>query len=300
MVAAVEEMKWAITGGSGQLAKSLSELLTSKHIEFAAWGHKEVDISKIGSMRVIEDYQPDVLINCAAWTDVEGAEESFREAVNVNRDGAENVATTAKILNIPLIHISTDYVFSGKSSTPWNVDDPTTPESNYGLSKLLGERKIEEIWPEKSCILRTAWLYGPHGKNFAKTILRKSLLSEEPIRVVNDQMGQPTSTVDLAARIFDMVDSKVSSGLYHATSSGEATWWDFAREIIRLNQEDISRIIPVASRDFKSKVNRPEYSVLDHSSWNAVGFKPMREWRSALEHVFPAIKANVMKELSND
>lgn len=300
MVAAVEKMKWAITGGSGQLAKSLSELLASKHIEFAAWGHKEVDISKTSSMQVIADFRPDVLVNCAAWTDVEGAEESFSEAAKVNRDGAENVATVAKALNIQLVHISTDYVFSGKSSTPWNVNDPTNPESNYGMSKLLGERKIEEIWPEKSCILRTAWLYGPYGKNFAKTILRKSLVSEEPIRVVNDQMGQPTSTFDLATRIFDLVDSKVSSGLYHATSSGEATWWDFAREIIRLNQEDISRIIPVASRDFKSKVNRPEYSVLDHSSWNAVGFKPMREWRSALEHVFPAIKANVMKELSND
>ena len=195
-------MKWGITGASGQLAKSLADLLNLREVSFVAWDKSILDITEKSSISVIAEALPDVLINCAAWTNVDGAEGDLEAAVKVNRDGARNVAIAAKELNIPLVHISTDYVFSGNSERPWKTEDETHPISNYGLSKLLSEKSIEETWPEKSIILRTAWLYGPYGRNFAKTIIRKAIATKNEIRVVSDQKGQPTSTSDLALQIY--------------------------------------------------------------------------------------------------
>ncbi|MEN9305874.1 MAG: dTDP-4-dehydrorhamnose reductase [Actinomycetota bacterium] len=290
-------MKWGITGGSGQLSRSLIDQLESQGQAFEAWSHHDLDVSKPESVNTIANSNIKVLINCAAWTNVDGAEDAELQANLANRDGALNMALAAKKLGVPLIHISTDYVFSGNNTSPWKVEDETHPTSKYGLSKLLGEISIEQNFASYY-ILRTAWLYGPYGKNFAKTILRKALTTKDEIKVVNDQKGQPTSTVDLAKHIFKIVNSDAPFGIYHATNSGSATWWEFARELFTLARQDPERVIPVSSSEFPSKVKRPAYSVLDHSKWGMVGIEPMHDWRAALHEIFPEIKSAVERELS--
>ena len=298
-MAAFEKMKWAITGGSGQLARSLVDLLDQENLPYRAWGHSELDITDISCISKIEEYAPDLLVNCAAWTNVEGAEETPQDANMVNKTGAENIALAANSLGIPLIHISTDYVFSGSGSQPWSLESKTEPTSAYGISKLLGEEGVKLQIDLRYYILRTGWLYGPYGKNFAKTILKKVLSTDDSINVVNDQVGQPTSTKNLANQILQVANSNIPSGIYHATNSGEATWWDFARELAILSGEDIERIVPISSEAFPSKVRRPKYSALDHSMWSKVGIDEMQDWRLALREIFPEIRSAVERELSS-
>jgi dTDP-4-dehydrorhamnose reductase len=169
--------------------------------------------------------------------------------------------------------------------------------SAYGLSKLLGEKEITKSLDADFYILRTAWLYGPYGKNFSKTILKKALASKDPINVVNDQIGQPTTTKSLAEQILKVAKHGIPSGIYHATNTGQASWWDFAREIFELAGEDVERVRPSTSDKFPSKVKRPEYSVLDQSVWSKVGMETMPEWRRALKEVFPEIRKVVEREL---
>lgn len=297
-MATSEEMKWGITGGSGQLARSLVDLLSKEGIQYVAWDHSEVDIGDPSSIEKISGCQPSVLINCAAWTDVDGAEDFFEDALKVNQVGTQNVAIAARELNIPLIHISSDYVFSGTKSQPWNINDIAEPTSKYGVSKLLSERKIQEIWPDKSLIFRTAWLYSPYKRNFAKTMIHKALASKQAVSVVNDQTGQPTNAHDLAAQILSSVKDQIPSGIYHATNSGQATWWDFACRLFQLCGESTDRVKPVMSRDFPSRVKRPTYSVLDLSEWSKVGIEEMRDWKAALDESFPEIRNVVERELS--
>jgi dTDP-4-dehydrorhamnose reductase len=296
VVATPQEMKWGITGGSGQLARSLGDILLEANIPHIAWSHSEVDVTNRSGIKKILEYEPTVLVNCAAWTNVDAAEDSFEKALIVNQDGALNVAIAAKELDVPLIHISTDYVFSGSNSKPWRIEEVTKPTSKYGLSKLLGERKVQEVWLEKSYIFRTAWLYGPYGKNFAKTILTKALTTNETIFVVNDQTGQPTSTHDLAFNIVESVLKSIPFGTYHSTNSGKATWWEFACELFELSGQDVNRVKPVTSQEFLSKAKRPTYSVLDHSQWSKVGMEEMRDWRIALHESVPKILKSVERE----
>jgi dTDP-4-dehydrorhamnose reductase len=297
VVAAFKEMKWAITGGSGQLSRSLVDLLDKEGVPYIAWSHKDLDVADDSSISVIKEISPDLLINCAAWTNVDAAEEFPEKATRVNQVGPRNMARAAKELNIPLIHISTDYVFSGQSRQPWSTDSKTEPMSTYGLSKLLGEKEISKNLDGNFYILRTAWLYGPYGRNFSKTILKKALTSKDSINVVNDQIGQPTTTKSLAEQIFKVTKHNIPSGTYHATNTGQASWWDFAREIFELAGEDVERVRPSTSEDFPSNVKRPKYSVLDQSAWSKVGMETMPEWRRALKEVFPEIRKAVEREL---
>jgi dTDP-4-dehydrorhamnose reductase len=297
VVAAFKEMKWAITGGSGQLSRSLVDLLDKEGVPYIAWSHKDLDVADDSSISVIKELSPDLLINCAAWTNVDAAEEFPEKATRVNQVGPRNMARAAKELKIPLIHISTDYVFSGQSRQPWSTDSKTEPMSTYGLSKLLGEKEISKNLDADFYILRTAWLYGPYGRNFSKTILKKALTSKDSINIVNDQIGQPTTTKSLAEQIFKVAKQSIPSGTYHATNTGQASWWDFAREIFELAGEDVERVRPSTSEDFSSNVKRPKYSVLDQSAWSKVGMETMPEWRRALKEVFPEIRKAVEREL---
>jgi len=290
-------MKWAITGGSGQLSRSLVDLLDKEGVPYIAWSHKDLDVADDSSISVIKETSPDLLINCAAWTNVDAAEEFPEKATRVNQVGPRNMARAAKELKIPLIHISTDYVFSGQSRQPWSTDSKTEPMSTYGLSKLLGEKEISKNLDRNFYILRTAWLYGPYGRNFSKTILKKALTSKDSINVVNDQIGQPTTTKSLAEQIFKVAQQNIPSGTYHATNTGQASWWDFAREIFELAGEDVERVRSSTSEDFPSNVKRPKYSVLDQSAWSKVGMETMPEWRRALKEVFPEIRTAVEREL---
>jgi len=290
-------MTWFITGGSGQLGIAVSDELGRRGILFRAWGSQDLDISKGPIVRdVVSQLSPAVIINCAAWTDVDGAESNEPQASRVNRDGAENIAMAAKHCGAKLIHLSTDYVFSGEGKTPWQVDDRIDPQSAYGRTKAEGESRVLATYPENSSIIRTAWLYSPWGKNFAKTMTRFALNSQGEVRVVNDQMGQPTSAVDLAKQLAELGLSNSPAGIYHGTNSGKATWFEFAREIFKFAGADVSRVVPVSSSEYLRPAKRPAYSVLSHDAWVNTSVKPMRDWRIALEEALPAIISAVKAE----
>jgi dTDP-4-dehydrorhamnose reductase len=283
-------MTWLITGGSGQLGVAVSEELDSRGLVFKAFDSKDLDITQSSLVRdLVSQISPTVIINCAAWTDVDAAETNESLASKVNGDGAENIASVAKYCGAKLIHISTDYVFSGESETPRQVTDEIDPQSAYGRTKADGEGRVLGTYLENSSIVRTAWLYSPWNKNFAKTITRLALNGDDEVRVVNDQMGQPTSTTDLAKQLVELSLSSSPAGIYHGTNSGQATWFEFAWEIFKLSGADVNRVIPVSSSEYLRPAKRPSYSVLSHDSWAKTTIKPMRDWRIALIDAMPAI-----------
>jgi dTDP-4-dehydrorhamnose reductase len=290
-------MTWLITGGSGQLGIAISQELGERGITFLAWGSKDLDITKGPTVRdTVSQLSPKVIVNCAARTDVDGAESNEPQASRVNGDGAENLALAAKNCGAKLIHVSTDYVFSGESKTPWNVDDRIDPQSAYGRTKADGELRVLESYPVNSSIVRTAWLYSPWGKNFAKTMTRLALNGDGEVRVVNDQMGQPTSATDLARQLVELSLSSSPPGIYHGTNSGQATWFEFSQEIFKLSGADVNRVFPVSSSEYLRPAKRPSYSVLSHDEWAKTSVKPMRDWRIALEEAMPAMISAVNAE----
>lgn len=290
-------MTWLITGGSGQLGIAVSQVLGEKGLSFNAWNSKDLNITQGPMVRdFISDLSPKVIINCAAWTDVDGAETNELDASRVNGDGAENLALAAKNCGAKLIHISTDYVFSGESKTPWQVDDRINPQSAYGRTKADGEARVIRAYLEKISVVRTAWLYSPWGKNFAKTMTRLAIHGDGEVRVVNDQMGQPTSAIDLAKQLVELGLSNSPAGVYHGTNSGEATWFQFAQEIFKLAGADVSRVVPVSSSEYLRPAKRPAYSVLSHDAWSNTTLEPMRDWRIALHEAMPAIISAVKAE----
>jgi dTDP-4-dehydrorhamnose reductase len=290
-------MSWLITGGSGQLGIAVSQELGERGILFHAWNSQDLDITQGPIVRdVIAKLSPKVIVNCAAWTDVDGAEENEIQALRVNSDGAENIALAGKVCGAKLIHISTDYVFSGQSKTPWQVDDEINPQSAYGRTKAQGERRVLANHPENSSIVRTAWLYSPWGRNFAKTMTRLAVKGDGEVRVVNDQVGQPTSATDLAKPLVELGLATSPTGIYHGTNSGQATWFEFAQEIFILAGANVERVIPVSSSEYPRPAKRPSYSALSHDAWAKTSVKPMRDWRIALAEAMPAIISAVKAE----
>jgi dTDP-4-dehydrorhamnose reductase len=237
-----------------------------------------------------------VIVNCAAWTDVDGAESQELEASRVNSDGAENLAIGAKLCNSKLIHLSTDYVFSGEIQSPWQIADEINPQTAYGRTKAQGESRVLASYSENSFILRTSWLYSPWGKNFAKTMTKLAIITEGEVSVVNDQVGQPTSAMDLAGQLVELGLSTSPAGIYHGTNSGQATWFEFAQEIFKLSGADVGRVAPVSSSEYPRPAKRPSYSVLSHDAWAGTLVKPLRDWRIALAEAMPAIISAVLAE----
>lgn len=290
-------MSWLITGGSGQLGTAISKELERLEISFNAWGSKDLDIVQRSMViEAIEKLSPTVIINCAAWTDVDCAEIREVEALRVNRDGAENLTLVAKLCSSKFIHVSTDYVFSGERQSPWQVEDEINPQSAYGRTKAEGESRVVATYPENSYIVRTAWLYSAWGKNFAKTMTKIAIKREGEVRVVNDQIGQPTSAVDLARQLVALGLSNSPASIYHGTNSGQATWFDFAKEIFKLAGADTGRLTPISSSDYARPAKRPSYSVLSHDAWLKTSIAPMRDWRIALAEAMPAIMFAVSEE----
>jgi dTDP-4-dehydrorhamnose reductase len=286
---------WLLLGANGQLGRSLQDVLLASGIEFVAAGRADTDITDIASVdSCVKQTTPSVIVNMAAWTDVDGAESHQDEAFLVNATGAENVAKIAAKYEIPLVHISTDYVFDGTQTTPYRTDDATNPLSVYGTTKLQGELLVQAAHPDCSWIVRTAWLYSQYGKNFARTIARKGLAGDN-LSVVNDSYGQPTSALAVARQIVALVTTHPPAGIFHATNAGSATWHEFASAIVDPIANHGS-VTPVSSTSFPTVAVRPKYSVLDHTGWSACGISDMPHWRDSLEEIHSAVLDSINGE----
>ena len=284
-----------VFGGSGQLGRCLTDSFSLSGASFEAPNSREVDITDLHQILAIDTKKVSAIINAAAWTDVNGAETNQESAERVNALGAENIAKLAVRSSLPLFHISTDYVFSGVRTTPWDESSPKNPLSIYGKTKAHGEERVLNV-DSSVRIVRTAWLYSPYGKNFAKTMVRLALTSNNPVRVVSDQVGQPTSAKDLAEKLIESISLNIPSGIYHGTNSGTASWFEFAREIFVGLNLDPERVTPISSSEYPQVAPRPEYSVLSHSKWSQVGMSPMQKWRLGLAEILPEIVAAVKSE----
>lgn len=250
-----------VTGANGQLGSELRRLSEGEPHRFIFTDVAELDITSAGAVsRMVRDEGADVIVNCAAYTDVEAAEDNPEKAELLNSVAVRNLADAMKACGGLLVHISTDYVFGAETyNTPCTEDMTGTPTGIYGLTKLHGERQIAESGC-RNIIIRTSWLYSAYGRNFVKTILRLSAERRE-LKVVFDQVGTPTYARDLAAAVLHVLDKPVE-GIFNYSNEGVCSWYDFARAIVALSGHDCT-VQPCHSSEFPSKVKRPPYSVLD-------------------------------------
>ena len=275
-------MKVLLIGALGMLGRDLQPVLSDRH-EVIKRGSKDLDITDpVQTEREIRLLRPEVVINAAAFTDVDGCESQRERAFSVNADGACHVARSCRSAGSRLIHLSTDYVFDGTSRIPYSEEAPPNPMNVYGESKLQGEKAVQEA-EGNHLILRTAWLYGKHGKNFVDTILQLSSQQEE-LRVVDDQRGAPTFTRDLSRAIAQLLDKEVR-GILNVTNSGSCTWFEFARKILEMRKprNDRLRLIPISSGELARPAPRPANSVLDCSRFEKLTGSQMRPWEEALQ-----------------
>ena len=286
-------MRVLVTGAGGQLARELVSVAPSR-VQLRTVTRAECDITDFASVEhAFDSFQPDIVINTAAYTSVDAAEENQELAFSVNARGAENVARATKALGARLTHISTDYVFDGHRSTPYPPDAATNPASVYGASKAEGEKLVLRAAPS-SVIIRTGWLYSTVGANFLVSIM-KALRASRPLSVVSDRTGCPTSTHDFAIALWQTSDIDLR-GIYHWANAGSASWYDFAREIAQIAQrlgllQEAPEICAVTSREYPQRASRPPYSVLDTtalitalkvtpSSWQQALLEEMTRWVS--------------------
>jgi dTDP-4-dehydrorhamnose reductase len=275
-------MRILVTGARGMLAHDLIPLLKETH-EVIACSREDLDVTSRDSIfRNLRKTTPDIVINCAAYTQVDKAEEEKERAFLVNGIGVQNLALVCDDMKIPVCHISTDYVFDGEKKSPYTPFDNTNPLNTYGESKLAGEKYLQWV-SNRFYIIRASWLYGKAGNNFVSTILRLSREGKE-LRVVEDQRGSPTSSVSLSRAIAKLLGSG-AYGVHHFTdeTAGGISWYDFAKEIIKLSGNK-AEVIPVTSDEFPRPAKRPANSVLDISLFSAAtGHKPV-DWKEALKN----------------
>ena len=283
-------MKILVTGSNGQLGTELvNRYFDRPNDELFVGDLPDIDItSELSIASTFASIAPDVVINCAAWTAVDAAEEKESSAFTVNAEGPAILATYCARAGARLVQISTDYVFGGDATEPYREDSQPGPITAYGRTKLAGENFVRELLPDSHLVIRTAWLYSPTGHNFVKTII-KAQRDRETLSVVTDQIGQPTSASDLADQIVTLLDTYSGSGIFHGTNSGVTSWYEFARAIMSEIGEDPERILPTDSSSYVQLAPRPAYSVLGHQGWAAVGMEPMRDWRVALHEAIPDI-----------
>jgi len=273
-----ERVTFLLTGASGMLGTDLRSTLGDR--PFTALGRADLDVTDLDAVRAAVAGH-DAVLNCAAYTRVDDAESDEEEARRVNALGAQNLAIATAEIGAAIVQVSTDYVFDGSATSPYAESHPRGPISAYGRTKAEGEELVLAANPERGYVVRTAWLYGAHGGNFAKTMVR--LAGAHPtLTVVDDQRGQPTWTGDLAAQLIELVDAAAPAGIYHGTNAGETTWFGFARAVFEKAGLDPERIRPTDSGSFVRPAPRPAYSVLGHDGWAAAGLAPMRSWEDAL------------------
>src|SRR5499427_1490345 len=282
---------WLVTGAGGMLGQDMVTCLERAGETALALTRRDLDITDQAAVTpTVLGCRPDFVVNCAAWTAVDEAETHEDEALEVNGRGARLVAAACAEGDARLIHISTDYVFAGDARAPYGEHDRCGPRTAYGRTKLAGERAVAELLPGSGYIVRAAWLYGAHGPNFVRTMMRLER-DGGVVDVVDDQHGQPTWAMDVAGHVIALARSGAPAGVYHATSAGETTWFGFAREIFRLLGADTARVRPVASGAYPRPAPRPAYSVLGHGTWANAGLTPIPGWRSRLHQGFPALVA---------
>ncbi|WP_117213141.1 dTDP-4-dehydrorhamnose reductase [Allorhizocola rhizosphaerae] len=279
--------RWLITGAAGMLGRDVADLLRGRDVALTALDRKALDITDPGAVAdAVAGH--DLVVNTAAWTDVDGAEEHESEATRINGTAVGVLAAACRRVGARLIQISTDYVFDGTGQTPYAEDDPTGPCNAYGRGKLVGEQAVRR---EHGYIVRTSWLYGQHGRNFPATMLRLAR-DRDTLAVVDDQRGQPTWTVALARQLAGLGEAALSGdaapGVYHGTASGQTTWYGLARATFELAGLDPDRITPTTTDAFPRPAPRPAYSVLGHARWQATPVAPQPVWREQLAEAFAA------------
>ena len=275
-------MKIIVTGAKGQIGVDVIKELTMREIE-----HKGVDLddfditNRYDVFNYLLDYQPDAVIHCAAYTAVDKAEDEPELCRFINEEGSRNIALACKEIDTKMIYISTDYVFGGDGEDFYKPDDPKTPTCVYGVTKLAGEKAVMEIL-DKYFILRISWVFGEHGNNFVKTMLRMGRERDE-LNVVCDQIGSPTYTADLAPLLYDMVVTD-KYGIYHATNEGICSWAEFAQNIFYQSGINV-KVNPILASEYPVKARRPYNSRLDKSCLDEVGFKRLPCWEDAIERL---------------
>ena len=273
-------MKIVIAGARGQLGTELiNQLKNVEGMDVIPTDRDELNIIDIDSVnKFLLNNKPDVVINCAAHTAVDLCETDVENAYKINAIGPRNLAIVCEKIGAKLVQVSTDYVFDGNGNRPYREDDLTCPNSIYGTSKLMGENFVKDFC-SKYFIVRTAWLYG-EGNNFVRTMVKLAETNKE-LNVVNDQFGSPTSTVDLAKAIINLISTE-HYGTYHGTCEGQSSWYDFAKKIFEIKNIDI-KVNPVTSEEFKRPAPRPAYSVLDNFMFKLVNLNSFRNWEESLK-----------------
>lgn len=273
-------MKVLVTGAKGQLGTDLVLFMEELGWDVHSFGRETLDVTDADLVsRTFDRIRPDVVFHTAAYTQVDQAEVEEDRAFLVNAQGTKHVAQAAEAVNAKLCYISTDYVFDGRAAAPYREEDEPNPISVYGQSKLAGERYAQEI-SSRYFIVRTAWVYGCHGRSFVSTMLQLAKTHQE-VRVVDDQIGSPTFTEDLVRFLIQLVQTD-QYGIYHATNSGSCSWYEFAKAIFEEAGIQI-QVTPIRTEELPRKAQRPQYSVLDHGAIRRNGFEDLRHWRDALQ-----------------
>ncbi|MEN6624414.1 MAG: dTDP-4-dehydrorhamnose reductase [Smithella sp.] len=280
-------MKILLFGYKGMLGSDLLLQLGKKH-EIVGMDKDEIDITSFSACeQAIKENSPEIVINSAAYTDVDGCESAQSESFAVNAEAVLNIASACSKKNIRIVHFSTDYVFDGNASEPYKEDDPCNPLNVYGTSKLAGENYLRSL-SHNYIIIRTEWLYGKNGKNFVRTILNKAESSKK-LEVVDDQIGSPTYTRDLVLAV-DMLIERNITGLFHVTNRGNCSWFQFAKQILKeagINDVDV---LPIKSSQLKRAADRPSYSVLSMQKFISTTGKAMQPWQLALQDYLKEIR----------
>ncbi|GAB3067258.1 dTDP-4-dehydrorhamnose reductase [Intrasporangium mesophilum] len=277
--AAGVSLRVLVTGAGGMLARDLVPALRTAGHVVTALGRSDLDVTDAAEC-VAGVAGHDVVVNTAAWTKVDEAETHEAQAFSVNATGVANLARAATRAGARLVQISTDYVFDGTATAPYAADQPLAPASAYGRTKAAGEWAARALCPD-TWLVRTAWLYGRGGLNFVETMLRLAA-GRETVSVVDDQRGQPTSTVELASLVARLLASEAAPGIYHGTASGETSWHGFARAVFAGAGLDPERVLPTTTHAFPRPAHRPAYSVLSHDTLVAAGIEPVGDWRAGL------------------
>jgi dTDP-4-dehydrorhamnose reductase len=285
------QARWLVTGARGMLGTDLLRALEESGVEkVSALDVAELDITDAPAvLDAVTGH--DLVVNVAAWTAVDAAEDKEPDAFAVNAVGPANLARACARHGARMLQVSTDYVFSGDATTPYPEDALPAPRSAYGRTKAAGEWAVRAELPQSHWIVRTAWLYGEHGPNFIRTMARLER-EKDHLDVVDDQRGQPTWSRDLADALVSLIVADAPAGSYHGTSSGECTWFDLAREVFAGLGADPERVRPTTSDAFTRPAPRPAYSVLGHEAWARAGLAPIRHWRSALADALPLLRGS--------